>query len=68
MAFDDTGIVLGHIVFCYGYRGRLRSVMLMLWLMELADYPPRCLGCYRSMLSTTNVAFSGYWERLIKHA
>ena len=68
MAFDDTGIVLGHIVFCYGYMGRLRSVMLMLWLMGLADYPLRCSGCYRSMLNTTNVAFSGYWERLIKHA
>ena len=36
--------------------------------MGLADYPPRCLGCYRSMLSTTNVAFSGYRERLITHA
>ena len=22
------------------------------WVMGLADYPPRCLGCYRSMLST----------------
>ena len=65
MAFEDTGIVLGHIVCCYGYRGRLRSVMLMWWLMGLADYPPRCLGC---MLSTTNVALSGYRERLITHA
>ena len=36
--------------------------------MGLADYQPRCLGCYRSMLSITNVAFSGYWERLITHA
>ena len=36
--------------------------------MGLADYPPRCLGCYRSMLSTTNVDSSGYWERLITHA
>ena len=36
--------------------------------MGLSDYPARCLGCYRSMLSTTNVDFSGYWERLITHA
>ena len=68
MAFEDTVIVLGHIVCCNGYRGRLRSVMLMSWLMGLADYPSRCFSCYRSMLSTSNVAFSGHWERLTTHA
>ena len=29
VAFEDTGIVLGHIVCCNGYRGKLRSVRVM---------------------------------------